>query len=188
MCPDHQFIVLSVCQNAPRIYYDCPRVGQRQKRTGGSGQQRQISRYVFMMQVERQELEYVVRTLIERSSQFLNTFDDFVDKLLTILAMFFATPSFYHPNNFVVVLEPPQQIFDASDLRLVGVNLKLDDGIDDVVDVLSESEGSLMREQKNLNQKYYTGGGVPKVVDDLSRAAFSLVDGIQAHFEYGEVL
>ena len=141
-----------------------------------------------MMQVERQELEDVVRTLIERSSQFFNTFDDFVDKLLTILAMFFATPILYHPNNFVVVLQPPQQIFDASDLRLVGANLKLDDGINDFVDMVSESEGSLMREQKNLNQKYYTGGGVPQIVDDLSRAAFSLVDGIQAHFEYGEVL
>jgi hypothetical protein len=111
-----------------------------------------------------------------------------VDKLLTILAMFFATPILYHPNNFVVVLQPPQQIFDASDLRLVGANLKLDDGINDFVDMVSESEGSLMREQKNLNQKYYTGGGVPQIVDDLSRAAFSLVDGIQAHFEYGEVL
>ena len=147
MSPDHELAIFSVRQDAPWVYYDGPRVGQRQERSGGSRQQRQTSRNVLMVQVEGQELEDVVRALIKRSSQFLYALGDFMDELFAIFAVFFAAASLNHSNNFVVVLQPAQQVLNASDFSLIRGNLKPDNRADDAADVLGETEGGFVSQE-----------------------------------------
>ena len=100
-----------------------------------------------MVQVEGQELEDVVRALIKRSSQFLYALGDFMNELFAIFAVFFAAASLNHSNNFVVVLQPAQQVLNASDFSLIRGNLKPDNRADDAADVLGETEGGFVSQE-----------------------------------------